>query len=192
MGSSFSEYCRFSSGRWLAAKLIAAIFVAFLIIGCKGRQALSPGYDAPDLNLRAVDGSLKKLSDFKGKTVLLNFWASWCEPCMAEMPALQRASEILKPAGIEVVGVGVGETTDNVQSVAKTLGLTFNLFAVTLDESAKFKVSAYPETFVLDSSGRLVLFKDPDNDEPVLRMAGGREWDSADAVSRLKAVAQKN
>lgn len=175
--------------------LKAAIFFAAVlcfVAGCENRQALSPGYQAPDLKLKAVDGSTKKLSDLKGQAILLNFWASWCAPCMAEMPALQRASQILAGSGVKVVGLGVGETPESVRSVSKDLGLTFDLFAITLDESAKFKVSAYPETFVLDSQGRLVLFRDPDTDEPTMRMAGGREWDSADAIGRLKSVGEKN
>jgi peroxiredoxin len=68
-----------------------------------------PGVAAPDFQLESIDGKMVKLSDFRGKTVLLNFWATWCGPCRAEMPWLVELYAKYKDAGLEIVGISMDQ-----------------------------------------------------------------------------------
>jgi len=111
---------------------------------------------APDFELTTLDGETVKLSDYKGKRVMLNFWATWCPPCRAEMPDMQKFQE---NKDVQVLAVNLAETEshpDNAQKFVDELGLTFT---VPVDEesavSNEYNVVAYPTTYMIDSNGRI-------------------------------------
>lgn len=115
------------------------------------------GQFAPDFNLADMQGNEVRLSDFRGQKVLLNFWATWCPPCRVEMPYLQRFYE--KDATDDIVVIAVNLTsleknTSRVEQFAQDKQLTFPIL---LDESGSvlnaFRITAYPTTYFLDSSG---------------------------------------
>jgi peroxiredoxin len=122
-----------------------------------GAGALPPapavGHPAPDFTLTTAAGEMFKLSDLRGTPVVLNFWATWCPPCRAELPELQSASERLT-GQVAIVGVNQAEAPAEVQAFADQLGLNFS---IPLDEngdaSRLYRVRSLPTTFFIDRSG---------------------------------------
>lgn len=115
---------------------------------------LAVGQPAPDFALLTPDGQTMQLSDFKGHPVLLNFWATWCGPCLAEMPLLKKTYDDLKDSGLVLLAVDVQEKPDTVRKFAEKEQLPFT---VLLDETGLvatyYRVTAYPTTFFVDANG---------------------------------------
>lgn len=111
------------------------------------------GHPAPEIELVDTNGQAFKLSALRGTPVVLNFWATWCPPCRAELPELQAASERL--AGqVAIIGVNQGEAPAEVQVFARQLGLTFEIPLDTqLAASRLYLVRSLPTTFFIDRSG---------------------------------------
>ena len=120
---------------------------------------LETGSQAPDFELEAADGTRVGLTDFLGEVVLLNFWATWCEPCKTEMPLLQSTFDSFKDQGLVVLGIDFDESADLVASFGDEFSLTFPLL---LDPGGKiqqqYKVRGYPTTVVLDREGRILAY----------------------------------
>lgn len=118
---------------------------------------LKVGNRAPDFTLYNLDGNEVKLSDYRGKTVLLNFWASWCPPCRLEMPHMEKfyAKYADKDAVVLAVNMThLEEGKEHVKSFLEDFGLTF---PHALDETGRitdqYQVIAYPTTYVLNAKG---------------------------------------
>jgi len=101
------------------------VFALYQNIVQENNKSLSAGNEAPEFQLQTIDNKTVKLSDFRGKTVLLNFWATWCKPCRTEMPAIQQAYEQWRARGVEVLAINIAETPLAVTNFAKEFGLTF-------------------------------------------------------------------
>lgn len=115
-------------------------------------EGLKNGAKAPDFELKTLTGETVKLSDFRGKKVLLNFWATWCGPCKEEVPHLEKFS---KEAGDDVVILAVNiDPQLDVKGFAKQYGITF---PVLLDEddhvNTTYKIVAIPTTYFINSKG---------------------------------------
>jgi cytochrome c biogenesis protein CcmG/thiol:disulfide interchange protein DsbE len=112
------------------------------------------GFLAPDFTLTALDGATVRLSDLRGKPVLINFWASWCGPCRAEMPHLQAVFEAHADDGLVVLGVNQLESPPAVARFVEEFGLTF---PIPLDNegnvSATYQARALPTSFFVDADG---------------------------------------
>lgn len=111
------------------------------------------GYRAMDFTLPTLDGRELTLSDYQGQPVILNFWASWCGPCIVEMPLLERAA-ILYRGRVTILGVNNGESLQTVQNFAAERTLSFPLL---LDDNYlvgdKYLVTALPTTVFIDENG---------------------------------------
>lgn len=109
---------------------------------------------APDLALKDLTGDTVRLSSYRGKTVLLNFWATWCPPCRAEMPDLEALHKENVNNDVVVVGVNVGEDQETAAGFVRSLGLTFPIL-LDSDSTAQrdHKVGYLPTTFFIDSDG---------------------------------------
>lgn len=123
-----------------------------------GEQLPSPraGFLAPDFTLETLEGGLASLADFRGRVVILNFWASWCGPCRAEMPALQALWELQRERGLEVLAVN--STVQDSIPAATTFLQEMNLdLPVLLDRDGaatrRYLVRALPTTFFVDRQG---------------------------------------
>ena len=114
------------------------------------------GFSAPELELPALDGGEYSLSDQKGKVVLLNFWASWCPPCRAEMPDIQNLIEVYAGMPVSILSVNATSQDDigSAKEFASSYGLTFPILLDTDGSAAStFRVQALPTTFFIDQFG---------------------------------------
>lgn len=124
-------------------------------LGITQPGSVEVGAPAPDFLLTAPNGELVALSDFRGKTVVLNFWATWCSPCRAEMPDLQAVfNERESEDDFAVVGVDFGEPTGAVQSFIDEFDLSFPI-AIDSDLSVAkhYGVRGLPASFFIDAQG---------------------------------------
>jgi peroxiredoxin len=112
------------------------------------------GAAAPDFSLKAIDGRTYRLSELRGTPVLINFWATWCEPCRLEMPAIEARYQRYGEAGFKVLAVDFDEPAGDVAAFGQDLQLTFPLL---LDPGGSvqrmYRVRGYPTSFFVDSQG---------------------------------------
>jgi len=136
---------------------------------------------APNFELVDLDGGLHKLTDYRGKVVVLNFWATWCPPCRYEMPSMQRGWEAAEADGVVFLGVNVGEDADTVFMFLADYSVEFPLL---LDKEAtvikEYQVVGLPTTFIIDPQGRITH-----------RVIGSREWDDAALLHVLRGLLPK-
>jgi len=175
----------FKAMRWLVSK--ALIFVLLLIlVGCHERQGLGPGEAAYSFTLPSILEPSRQVSltSFRGKVVIVNFWASWCGPCLEELPSLERLSQRY-PDKIAVIGVGIDDDKNSLADAVKKMGVSF---PVVLDSNGtlkqRYEVRGVPETFVVGHDGKLALFPDL-NGEMTVRLLGPREWDEGHFTDNL-------
>jgi peroxiredoxin len=171
--------------------LVLAVFflgVLFIVFAC-GRQAPPAeaggravvGASAPDFVLKSVDGSDVRLSDYKGKVVLLNFWATWCPPCRSEMPSIESLSKKMKGYDFVILAVSIdGFETSRLNSMVSPNHYTFTILHDPDKKVADvYLISGIPTTFIIDKEGTIV-------DKSV----GGEFWDSADRIKQLMSLVE--
>jgi cytochrome c biogenesis protein CcmG/thiol:disulfide interchange protein DsbE len=115
---------------------------------------------APELRLPELDGDGEvSLASLRGKAVVLNFWASWCEPCKEEAPMLQRSWEENRDRGVVVLGVNAQDLRKDARRFAERYGLTYPLVHDGPGKSlGRYGLVAFPETWWIDREGRLVAY----------------------------------
>jgi thiol-disulfide isomerase/thioredoxin len=133
---------------------------------------------APEAGFADGDGNQVSLADFRGKVVLLNFWATWCIPCLQEMPALDRLQAALGDAGLEVVALS--QDRDGVPAVVRFYEkYDFGNLGVYVDPKAAvagaFKVNVLPTTIIIDRDGNAVG-----------QLVGDAEWDAPEAQALIR------
>jgi peroxiredoxin len=168
----------------VALLALAAVLVPGPIFAEDPVAALSlirpkPPKDAPDFQVPTPDGSTLRLTDFKGKVVFLNFWATWCEPCREEMPSMERLHRAYKDRGLVVLAISLDvQGASVVKPFVKKLALTF---PIGLDPKMAVRetygVWAVPSTFLIDRKGKRVLFAN-----------GAREWDGKAAHAVVESL----
>ncbi|MBU8731635.1 TlpA disulfide reductase family protein [Cytobacillus sp. FSL W8-0315] len=118
---------------------------------------LEKGNLAPDFELTDMEGNPVKLSDYRGKAVLLNFWASWCPPCRAEMPHMEKLYNKYKDENFDILAVNLTNTEKNsgdAEKFVKELGLTFTIpMDVKGEAGSDYNIMAYPTSYFIDSDG---------------------------------------
>lgn len=157
--------------------IVATIFVGIAIIGLVWRfdspqtagssQAITltaaasgpapkVGREAPDFRVQGLDGQFYQLSDFRGRPVWINFWASWCPPCRAENPDIQATYEANQADGLVVLGIAIGEDDGTVRGYAGRTDLTYTIgLDRGTDIAAAYRIVGIPTHFFIDRDGIL-------------------------------------
>lgn len=135
---------------------------------------------APDLRLQNMDEETIDIKDFKGKVVIVNFWATWCPPCRREMGSLERLYQATKDKNVEVLAVNIGEDIDTVFSFMGIIEPSPN-FQIIFDPDAVsmslWKVQGLPTTYIINPEGNIAY-----------RAIGGREFDHPDIQKKVFAL----
>jgi len=133
---------------------------------------------APELKAQDLAGAQKTLADYRGKVVLLNFWASWCPPCLREMPSMERLREKMAGRPLAVVALDSAETADEVNGFLSRMKLGFPILLDPDGSNTKrWKVFALPTTFLLDGEGRVRYV-----------LTGPTEWDEGEALGIIESL----
>ena len=126
-----------------------------------------------EIQLKDAYGNWVRLSDYRGKIVFLNFWATWCAACVVEMPAMEKLHRRLKDKDFAMVAINMQESDAQVKAFFERLKLSFTALLDSNGEvAAAFAVNALPTTFILDKEGRIVG-----------AAIGPREWDSRASIA---------
>ena len=167
------------AGPWVLAAAVAVAVVFALWSNPRGPDPVGRGAPAPEFSLpRVPGGEVLALDQWRGRTVLLNFWATWCAPCEAEMPSMQRLYRSLAPEGLELVAVSVDESDQAVERFLQRLGLDFTvLWDPERRVSDLYQAYRFPETLLIDASGTVVE-----------RYVGPREWDAPEYAERIRQL----
>lgn len=135
---------------------VVAVFGWALIRSNQTQPTAGP---APDFTMTTYDGQEYRLSDLRGKVVIVNFWASWCIPCHDEAPALQRVYERYKDRGVEMLGVAYTDTDTNALAFIDKYDMTYPTGPDTGTRiSDRYNIIGVPETFVIDQQGNIAKF----------------------------------
>ncbi|NWL88022.1 hypothetical protein DMN77_10520 [Paenibacillus sp. 79R4] len=139
--------------------LLLVAMLGFTIFDGTVGQSARVDQAAPDFELRDLDGNTVRLSDYRGKTVVLNFWATWCRVCQAEMPHLEKFYRDQQDRNVVLLSVNATSQERSDELVGKYANQEGLSFPIVLDESGEvlrdYAVTAYPTTYIIDPSGTL-------------------------------------
>jgi cytochrome c biogenesis protein CcmG, thiol:disulfide interchange protein DsbE len=166
------------------AVLVGAALIGLLVYGVSAQSAnrtldeqlanhQSPTAPGATLELAVLSqGDRESLASFRGEVVVLNFWASWCEPCQTEAPLLERTQQVLVRHHSTVLGVTFEDASSDSEGFVRHFGLTYpNLRDTTEALAQAYGTKQVPETFVIDRSGHVVAISRGEVDEAFLRRA---------------------
>jgi len=140
--------------RYIGAAIVFAVVVIFLYV----KPGSGVGAPAPDVTLRDATGAEVRIADYQGQVVVLDFWASWCPPCRAAMPAMDRLHKRFRDRGCVVFGVNINDNQDPVQFMAK-MGVSYPLLVNGEAAAAQFNVQGIPTLVIIGVDGQ-VLYRE--------------------------------
>lgn len=177
----------------MLSRLIAALFFSLIAFSAYAEReqpklgykltALSTPVPAPDFTLEDMDEEKHHLTDYRGKVVLLNFWATWCPPCRREMPSMERLHQKYKGKDFIVLAINQMETGDHVFAYTGQLEVdpTFTiLFDTNSKVSQTYRVKGLPTTYLIDKKGVIRY-----------RAIGGREFDHPEVEKQIKKLMEE-
>lgn len=161
----------------LAAALI--LVVMFLVVWLQSAkyEPLTVGKTAPDFQLPDLNDNEVRLSDYRGKVVFLNFWATWCKPCREEMPSMEVLYKNFEKDGLVILAVSIDRVTTKkeIPPFVKSLNLTFPVLVDSWGQTDKrYKLMGVPETYIIDREGTLRE-----------KVIGPRDWTRLDNLQIL-------
>lgn len=137
-------------------KILVFIAVLFFAAGCASSGAIEIGKDAPDFTLSDINGKQVSLSDFKGKVIILDFFASWCPPCRQEVPDFVELQKRYGNGDFTVIGVALVNTNE-AKDFADQFGINYPVLVDDGKVSSLYgPIRSIPTTFILDKSGKIV------------------------------------
>ncbi len=162
--------------------LIVSLVLAVLLSGCKREDVHTAdvriGTAAPDFTLRDMNGDPVTLSSLRGKVVLVNFWATWCPPCRAEKPTMERLHHVFEGQDFVILAVN---TENDPMAVREYLGRNPLSFPVLLDNEGRvqnlYGVFRFPESFLIGKDGMILE-----------RYIGARDWSSTEFLRYVSSL----
>ena len=146
-----------SRKQWIIVGAVVALLAALVGVGWANRGSFLPldvGSEAPAFTATDLQGRPVSLADLRGQVVLLNIWATWCGPCRAEMPAMERAYQKHGPSGFAVLAVDVQERDPEVLAFLREVGATFPSAMDTTGEASRtWRAVGLPTSFLIDRQG---------------------------------------
>lgn len=162
---------------------VAILGLAFCIVWLQSSkyEPLTVGKTAPEFSLPALDESKTvRLSDYRGKVVFLNFWATWCKPCKEEMPSMEVLYKNFEKDGFVVLAVSIDRVTTkkDIPPFVKSLGLSFPILVDSWGQTDKrYKLMGVPETYIIDQQGILRE-----------KVIGPRDWTRLDNLNVITGL----
>ena len=134
------------------------------------------GTNPVEVRLQDINGTSVDISDFRGKIVFLNFWATWCPTCLVEMPAMEKLYRKLKVKDFAMVTISIQDSVAAVKEFFEKNNLTFTALLDSFGNTVPaFGIRAIPTTFILDKAGRIIGL-----------VTGPREWDSRESIAMFE------
>lgn len=130
--------------------------------------------DAPDFSLSDIDNRVWDLGALEGQFWVINFWATWCPPCIEEIPSMNRAWEALEPHGVGMLAINAGEDRPVVEEFLTKVPIDFTTLLGSIDTLPNWSVRALPTTIVVNRNG-----------EVIFEALGPREWDDEELLQRV-------
>jgi cytochrome c biogenesis protein CcmG, thiol:disulfide interchange protein DsbE len=171
---------------WAALALGVAILALFALPSYRQGEASVAGETANDFAL-TIDGRPLHLSDYRGKVVVLNFWASWCPPCVEEAPSLNRLQQHIESGGGTVLGFSIDQDPAAYEKFLKQFAVNFPTYRdqTVVDNKSQimngYGTTMIPETYVIGRRGKIAR-----------KIVGPQQWDSPEMLAYFDAVLKEN
>jgi len=141
-------------------------------------QVFEQRTDPRDFTLPVLGGGNATLSSYRGKVVILNFWATWCPPCRTEMPSMETLYQRFNAQGLEILAVDIGESASTVQQFIRSAGYTFPVLLDSANRvSSVYGIKNIPTTYIIDREGKRIG-----------RVIGGIMWDNPRVIAAIDAL----
>ena len=171
-----------SMGRALVLSLLVMVPTMSVFAVNSHITPVEKPYLAYPIQLKDLDDKVVRLSDFKGKTVIINFWATWCPPCRRELPSMQDTYEAFKGKNLVILGINVGEDWETIAPFIAPYKLAFPILLDTdSSELTRWKAIGLPSSFVINGKGMVTH-----------RFTGGRNWDDPVFRADLQKILASN
>ena len=168
----------------LVGLIILALAFGVVWVQSSKFEPLVVGMTAPDFSLPDLEGKTRQLSDYRGKVIFLNFWATWCKPCKEEMPSMQLMWENFKSEDFVVLAVSMDRVTTkkDIPSFVENMKLTFPILTDSWGQTDKrYKLMGVPETYIIDQDGILRE-----------KIIGPRDWTLKESMNGIVQLLKKH
>jgi cytochrome c biogenesis protein CcmG, thiol:disulfide interchange protein DsbE len=160
---------------WIGIAL-SVVAMCYIFADSLSEKIVNQGDQATAFTVTANDGKQYSVKDFHGKVLVLNFWASWCKPCVDEMPSLNRFASEMKKNGVTVLGISVDHDEAKYKKFLKAANIGFPVFHDPKAEiSSSYGTYKYPETYIIDKSGKVVE-----------KIIGEKMWLDPEVIANVK------
>lgn len=164
-----------SRNYWIGIAL-SVVAMCYIFADSLSEKLVNQGDQASSFTVTANDGKQYSIKDFHGKVLVLNFWASWCKPCVDEMPSLNRFAAEMKDKGVTVLGISVDHDEAKYKKFLKAANITFPVYHdPKADISSSYGTYKYPETYIIDKSGKVVE-----------KIIGEKMWLDPEVIANVK------
>lgn len=153
---------------WKTLVTIVALTMAPAVSSDSGLAAVPERPNADNFSLPAPNGTRHRLDEYLGNYILVNFWATWCSPCIRELPSMQRIYKDMQGRGFEIIAIHVGPETPDLLALLERFAVSFTVLIDAGLELENWNVTGLPASFLLDPEGRVIY-----------RAVGAVDWDAA-------------
>ena len=164
--------------------LAVACLVCLLLAACSGSSSRClPGFvalnrPAPEFTVQDRGGQVHRLSDFRGKVVLINFWATWCPPCIEEMPSIESLRKEIDESQLKIMALSVDDSWEPIDTFLEKYPYGFGIYADFQEKIAKlYGTHMVPETYIVDKQGVILC-----------KVTGDRDWMEPATIAFLKSL----